>query len=138
MNTRKTLTFVLMDPPFESSRLATAMRLMSHAAKQGHNVNVFAYEGAVFLPLASQKAHPNAMHGHNEEEEAHPLSKDWIKILQHETTKHDSKFDWVNCGMCASERGVFECIPGIRVGSPADLVRFTESSDNVLVIPTRG
>lgn len=134
----KTFTFVLMDPPFESSRISTAMRMMSAAAEQGHNLQVFAYEGSVYLPFALQKAHPNAMHGRNEVEEQHPLSKDWIAALQRETEKHGARFEWINCGMCAAERGAIECIPGIKGGSPADLVRFTENSDNVIVIPTRG
>ncbi len=138
METRKTLTFVLMDPPFESSRISTAMRMMSSAVQQGHNVNVFAYEGAVFLPSSLQKAHPNTMHNHNEEEEEHPLTKDWILALQKETQRQGANFTWINCGMCAAERGALENIPGVRTGSPADLVKFTETSDNVIVIPTRG
>ena len=138
MNTRKTFTFVLMDPPFESSRLGTAMRMLSAAAQQGHNIHVFAYEGAVFVPSNLQKAHPNAMHKRDEMEEAHPLSKDWVKALQKETEKNGAVFDWVNCGMCASERGVSDCVAGIRTGSPVDLARFTEVSDNIIVIPTRG
>lgn len=134
----KTFTFVIMDPPFESSRLGTAMRLMSSAAKQGYNLNVFAYEGAVFVPSSLQKAHPNAMHERDEVQEAHPLSKDWVMALQVETTKHGAKLDWVNCGMCASERGAVDSIPGVRIGSPKDLARFIDESDNVIVIPTRG
>ena len=134
----KTLTFVLMDPPFESARVSTAMRMMDAAVEQGMNLNVFAYEGSVFLPFAHQKPHPNAMHGHDAAEEAHPLSKDWVAALQKAAEAKGTKLDWVNCGLCVSERGATDCIPGIRLGSPADLVKFTEVSDNVLVIPTRG
>ena len=49
MTDRKTLTFALMDPPFESARSTTALRLIDAALRRGHNVNVFAYEGAVHL-----------------------------------------------------------------------------------------
>ncbi len=138
MSMRKTFTFVLMDPPFETSRISTAMRMMSCAAEQGHSLQVFAYEGSVFLALAQQKAHANLVHGHNEQEESHPLTKDWIAALQRETEKQGAHFEWINCGLCAAERGALDYIPGVKTGSPADLVRFTESSDNVVVIPTRG
>ena len=36
----KTLTFALMDPPFENGRTTTALRLMDIAAKRGYNINV--------------------------------------------------------------------------------------------------
>ncbi|MEE9301772.1 MAG: DsrE family protein, partial [Alphaproteobacteria bacterium] len=47
---KKTLTFAIMDPPYESGRSTTAFRLIDIAAKRGYDVNVFAYEGAVCLP----------------------------------------------------------------------------------------
>ncbi|MFQ5981880.1 MAG: DsrE family protein, partial [Woeseiaceae bacterium] len=61
MGNSKTLTFALMDAPFENSRTTTAMRLMNIAASRGYNINVFAYEGAVLLPFARQAPHPNAV-----------------------------------------------------------------------------
>ena len=57
MKTRQDLTFALMDPPFESARSTTALRLIDLALRRGHDVNVFAYEGAVSLAFAGQKAH---------------------------------------------------------------------------------
>ena len=74
MTTRKTLTFVLMDPPFESARTTTALRLIDIAVRRGHNVNVFAYEGAVSLAFARQAPHANAVHGRDVAEEDHPLT----------------------------------------------------------------
>jgi len=41
------------------------------ALKKGHNVNVFAYEGAVALPLKTQAAHPNPVKGTTVEEQHH-------------------------------------------------------------------
>jgi hypothetical protein len=38
----KTLTFAVMDPPFETGRSTTLMRLLDIAVRRGHNVNVFA------------------------------------------------------------------------------------------------
>ena len=58
----KTLTFALMDPPFENARSTTALRLIDIAVRRGYNVNVFAYEGAVYLPFALAKRYPRAAH----------------------------------------------------------------------------
>ena len=48
-----------------------------------------------------------------------------------------TKLDWVNCGMCVDERGAGEAIAGVRRGSPADLLKMAQESDNTLVIGTR-
>jgi tRNA 2-thiouridine synthesizing protein D len=133
----KTLTFALMDPPYESANLTTAFRLLDLAARRGFNLNVFAYEGASALAFARQAPHPNPVHGKNLAEENHPTTKDQVAALLACAEKNGGKVDWVNCGMCVDERGVGEFVAGTRRGSPADLHAFTEASDNVLVIPTK-
>jgi tRNA 2-thiouridine synthesizing protein D len=137
MTRNKTFTFVLMDPPFESARSTTALRLIHAALSRGHLVNVFAYEGAVHLAFAQQQPHPNAVHGRNVEEEDHPLPREWIAALQAAAVTTGAQLEWVNCGLCVDERGVSEAIPGVRRGGPPDLARFIEQSDNTLVIPVR-
>ena len=131
------LTFVLNDPPYESARSTTALRLIDAALRKGRSVNVFAYEGAVALAFSKQAPHANAVHGRDVQQEDHPNPKDWIAALQALATEKGVTFDWVNCGLCVDERGVGEAISGTRRGSPADLLKFTESSVNTLVIPTR-
>lgn len=133
----KTLTFALMDPPYENPRSTTALRLIDCALRRGYNVNVFAYEGAVSLAFAKQAPHANAMHGRDVGQEDHPNPKDWIAALQKEAEKNGAKLDWVQCGLCVDERGASESIPGLRRGSPADLWKFAQESDNTLVIPTK-
>jgi tRNA 2-thiouridine synthesizing protein D len=59
---KKTLTFMLMDAPFENARTTTALRLIDIAARRGYDINVFAYEGAVYLPLAAQTRQRGARH----------------------------------------------------------------------------
>ena len=137
MADKKTLTFALMDGPFESARSTTAMRLMDIAARRGYDINVFAYEGAVYLPFAQQAGHPNAVHGRDVAEEDHPLPKDWITALMAEAAKNGGKIDWVNCGLCVDERGAGDSVEGVRRGTPGDFWKFAESSDNTLVIGTR-
>jgi tRNA 2-thiouridine synthesizing protein D len=133
---KKTLTFVLMDAPYEQARTVTALRLIDAALRRGHDVNVFCYEGAVSLSFAKQAPHGNAVHGRDAAEEDHPLPKDWIAALQ--AAGHGgARLTWTNCGLCVDERGVGEVGPGIGRGSPADLWKQAETSDNTLVIGTR-
>ena len=134
---KKTLTFVLMDAPYEQARSTTALRLIGIAARRGYDVNVFAYEGAVSLPSKKQRAHPNAVHGRDVDEEDHPLPHRWIAALMEEASHNGGKIDWVNCGLCVDERGAAEAIEGVRRGTPGDFWAFAEASDNTLVIPTR-
>ncbi len=103
MPEKKTLTFALMDAPYESARTTTALRLIDIAVRRGYAVNVFAYEGAVLLPFARQQPHPNAVHGRNVEEEHHLLTKDVVAALAAEATQNGGKLDWVNCGLCVDE-----------------------------------
>jgi len=134
---KKSLTFALMDAPFEQARTTTALRLIDLAVRRGYDVNVFAYEGAVGLPFAKQAPHANAVHGRTLEEEDHPLPRPWIAALMEEATKNGGKLDWVNCGLCVDERGASEAIEGVRRGSPGDLWAFAQASDNTLVIATK-
>lgn len=131
-----TLTFALMDPPYECARTTTALRLIEIALDRGFNVGVFAYEGAVYLPFAQQQAHPNAVHGRTVEEEDHPLPRLWIAALIDKARAAGLTLDWVNCGLCVDERGAHDAIEGVRRGSPADFWAMASASDNVLVIPT--
>lgn len=134
---KKSLTFVLMDAPYENARTVTALRLIDVAVRRGHDVTVFAYEGAVSLAFAKQAKHANAVHGHSVEEEDHPLPREWITALLETAEKTGSKVDWINCGLCVDERGVTEAVPGVRRGSPADLWKAAQASDNTLVIGAR-
>ena len=137
MTKQPPLTFVLMDAPFESDRTTTAFRLLDAALDQGHDVNVFAYEGAVALSFARQARHANTVHGRNADDEAHPLGREWVAALLNKTAGKGLKIDWANCGLCVDERGVAESIAGVRRGGPPDFWAMAEGSANTLVIPTR-
>ncbi len=137
MADKKTLTFALMDPPYENARSTTGLRLIDIAARRGYDVIVFAYEGAVCLPFALQKAHPNAVHGRDADEEDHPLPREWVAAVIKAAEAAGGKVDWINCGLCVDERGVGEAIDGVRRGTPADFWNAAVASDNTLVIPTR-
>jgi tRNA 2-thiouridine synthesizing protein D len=131
-----TFAVALMDPPYESENLTTAFRILSVMAQRGHNINLFAYEGASGLAFKRQAPHANPVHGKNAAEENHPTTKDQVTALLALAAQNGGKVDWVNCGMCVDERGVGEFAAGRR-GSPADFHAFCEASDNVLTIPTK-
>jgi sulfur relay (sulfurtransferase) complex TusBCD TusD component (DsrE family) len=131
------LTFLIMDGPYENERTVTAFRLVDSALKKGHDVTVFAYEGAVSLTFAKQAPHANAVHGRDLAQEDHPLPKDWTAALLKTAQENGRKLEWVNCGLCVDERGVGEAIPGAKRGSPGDFWKAAEASQNALVIATR-
>jgi tRNA 2-thiouridine synthesizing protein D len=137
MSDKKRLTLCLMDAPFEQARTVTALRLIEAAIARGHDVTVFAYEGAVALPFARQKQHANAVHGCSVEEEDHPLPREWIAALLESARAKGVKLDWINCGLCVDERGVEETTDGCRRGSPADFWNASRDSASTLVVPTR-
>ena len=132
----KTFTVALMDAPFESSRTASAMRVIDAALERGININVFAYEGAVLLPFRHQQPPANAVHGKDIDAEDHPLPREWIAALIAKAARTGATFDWVNCGLCVDERGAGDAIDGIRRGSPADFWKMASESDATLVVAT--
>ena len=135
--TRRSITFVLNDPPYESARSTTALRLIQAALRRGLDVHVFAYEGAVALPFLRQQPHGNPVHGRDLTAENHPTTKDWVAGLFAEARQRAVALEWINCGLCVDERGVAESVTGVRRGGPPDLAELVETSTNLLVIPTR-
>ena len=134
--TEKTLTIALMDPPYESANTMTALRIIAAALAKGIRVNVFAYEGAVCLPLKDQAPHANPVRGTTVEEEDHPTTKKFVGALL-EVGGEEPLLTWVSCGLCVDERGAANAIEGVRRGSPADFLKMAEASANTLVIPTK-
>ncbi len=132
-----TLTFLLMDAPFEQTRTATAFRLIDATLRRGLGARVFAYEGAVSLSMTTQKPHANAVHGRTLEEEAHPTPHIWVNALTELAKERGAPFEWVNCGLCVDERGASDVVAGVRRGSPADFWKMNLESANTLVIATR-
>jgi tRNA 2-thiouridine synthesizing protein D len=134
--TEKRLTLALMNPPFESANSTTAFRLISAALQKGIHVNVFAYEGAVYLPLKDQAPHANPVKGTSVEEEEHPTTRSFIESLL-ETGGGTPLLTWINCGLCVDERGAGNSVEGVKRGSPADFFKMAAESTNTLVIPVK-
>ena len=137
MATGKSVTIAIMDAPYESASSTTALRIVNAALEQGHNVNVFAYEGAVSLTIRGQQPHANPVKGTTVEEEQHPTTKDWIASLFRLANKKGVRLDWINCGLCVDERGAGDWIEGPRRGGPKDFLEVSQASQATLVIPTK-
>ena len=134
--TERTLTLALMDPPYESANSTTAMRIISAALQKGIHVNVFAYEGAVCLPLKDQTPHANPVKGTTVEQEEHPTTRAFITSLL-QIGDVSPLLNWVSCGLCVDERGAGNVVDGVKRGSPADFFKMAQESTNTLVIPTK-
>ena len=134
--TEKKLTLALMDPPYESANSTTALRIISAALQKGIQVNVFAYEGAVCLPLNDQAPHANPVKGTTLEQEEHPTTRAFVSSLL-AIGNDQPLLTWVNCGLCVDERGAGNSVPGVKRGSPADFFKMAQESTNTLVIPTK-
>jgi len=135
MNERR-LSLALMDPPYESANSTTALRIITAALEKGIDVNVFAYEGAVCLPLKDQTPHANPVKGTSVEDEEHPTTKAFVSSLL-AMGQDKPRLTWVNCGLCVDERGATNVVDGVKRGSPADFFKMASESTNTLVIPTK-
>ena len=134
--TEKKLTLALMNPPYESANSTTAFRIISAALKNGIDVNVFAYEGAVCLASKDQAPHANPVKGTTVEAEEHPTTKAFVSSLL-KMGNGAPLLTWVNCGLCVDERGATNSVDGVKRGSPADFLKMAQESTNTLVIPTK-
>lgn len=134
---KKVITFAFMDPPYESARTSFFFRMLQEVILAGHHVYVFAYEGATSLSCAQQRPHANVIHGRDARDEDHPLPSQWVVRLRELAECKGSDFAWVNCGLCADERGVIDVVDGVKRGSPEDFYNMLAASDNALVIGTR-
>ena len=121
-----TFAVALMDPPYESENLTTAFRILGVMAQRGHNINLFAYEGASGLAFTRQTPHPNPVHGKNVAEENHPTTKDQVVALLALAEKNGGKIDWVNCGLCVDECPVTAIFP--QEDLPSEWAAFIEKN----------
>ena len=133
----KSLNILIMDPPYESSNTMTAFRIIESALKKGHEVRVFAFEGAVSLTFADQKGHPNPVKGTSADEEKHPLTKNFVAGLFKAARDSGAELSWINCGFCTDERGAGKWDDGPTRGGPPQFAMAFNECDKTLVIATK-
>ena len=116
-----TITVIIGESPYSRERIYSMLRFTLAALSEGHRVNLFAFEDALFAAKKGQKPpeFPGTMDEHMPNCEV--LLKSAIR--QGVVVKL--------CGVCAAERGVAapELIDGVEIGSMRDLVQWVLESD---------
>ena len=74
---------------------------------------------------------------HEDPMQTHAGPHEWVEAIMAAGEKAGGKVDWINCGLCVDERGVHETVEGARRGTPGDFWKWSDASDNTLVIPTK-
>lgn len=132
-----TITLGLMNPPLESENICTAFRLIDAALRKGHNVHVFAYEGAVGLTSMGLARHADPVTGASIEEMDHPTTREWVESLHELARVKGVTLTWTNCGLCIEERGLGAQLAGTAMGTPRDMIDLADASDGFLFIATK-
>jgi tRNA 2-thiouridine synthesizing protein D len=138
MTSGKTIMVTIMDIPYESADSTTALHIIHAALKEGHNVRVFAMEGAANLTNTHQPP-VNSIKETSVEEERQTATKDRAASLFQLAKQQGVKLDWVNCGLCVDDREAGDSPEGLRPVGPKDLVDASLGSDATMVIlvPTK-
>jgi len=118
-----TLTVVVGEPPYGAERVYSALRFAMVALHEGHKVNFFILEDAVFLAKKGQKP-PEMPVGSDRMPNCEELLK--AAIQSGMTVKA--------CGVCSAERGLTqgEVIEGVQIAGMKDLVDWVVESDKTL------
>jgi tRNA 2-thiouridine synthesizing protein D len=139
MTSGKTLMVAIMDIPYESADSTTALHIIHAALEEGHNVRVFAMEGAVNLTAKTPRPPANSVKETSGEEEQQTATKDRAASLFQLAKQRGVKLDWVNCGFCVDDKEAGDSPEGLQTVGPEDLVDASVASDATMVIlvPTK-
>jgi len=120
-----TITVAVGDPPYGRQRVYTALRFSLVALHEGHQVNLFLFEDAVFAAKRGQKP-PEMPVG----ETGMPSCEELLAAAIQEglTVK--------TCRVCSLERGFRpeEMMEGVESASMADLVDWVVQSDKTIFL----
>ncbi len=119
-------TFVVTvgDPVYGKERVFTALRFTLAALAEGHSINLFLFEDAIWATKKGQKPpeFPGILEGSmpNCEELIKAALKDGASIKV--------------CGVCSKERALIseEIIERVQIGSMRDLIEWAERADKVI------
>ena len=132
--------FAIMDIPYELADSTTVLHIIHAALEEGHNVRVFAMEGAVNLTAKTSQPPANSVKETSGEEEQQTATKDRAAASLFQFAKRRGvKLDWVNCGFCVDDKEAGDSPEGLQTVGPEDLVDASLASDATMVIlvPTR-
>jgi tRNA 2-thiouridine synthesizing protein D len=139
MTSRRTLVVTIMDFPYESADPTTALHIIREALMEGHNVKVFAYEGAINFTRKTQQFSDSRVKEASVEEKRQTAANDQMASLFQMAKQRGVKLDWLNCRLCVDNREARDSPEGLRNVGPRDLVNASLESDATMVvlIPTK-
>ncbi len=119
-----TITVLIGDPPYGTQRVYTALRFAITALREGHQVNMFAFEDALFTAKANQS--PHEFPGVREQ-----LMPN-CELLLRAAIGLGARVKL--CGVCAAERGIdpAELIDGVEIAAMRDMVGWVVESDRTV------
>jgi len=119
-----TITVITGEPPYGRERVYSALRFSLAALSEGHRVNMFIFEDAVWAAKKGQAPpeFPGALDEHM------PNCEELIKAVLRQGGKIKA------CGVCSTERALRqeELISGVEIASMKDLVSWVLESDKVV------
>jgi len=118
-----TITVAVGDPPYGKQRVYTALRFSLVALHEGHQVNLFLFEDAVFAAKRGQKP-PEMPIG----EAGMPNCEQLLGAAMQEGLTVKA------CRVCSAERGLRaeEMVAGVESASMLDLVNWVVQSDSTV------
>jgi uncharacterized protein involved in oxidation of intracellular sulfur len=117
------ITVAVGDPPYGKERVYTALRFSLVALHEGHQVNLFLFEDAVFAAKRGQRP-PEMPVG----DAGMPNCEELLRASIQEGLKVKA------CRVCTAERGLSqdEVVEDVEAGSMADLVGWVVNSDKTV------
>lgn len=117
------ITVAVGDPPYGKERVYTALRFSLVALHEGHQVNFFLFEDAVFAAKRGQRP-PEMPVG----DAGMPNCEELLRASIQEGLKVKA------CRVCSAERGLSqeEVVEDVETGSMADLVDWVVNSDKTV------
>jgi len=118
-----TITVAVGDPPYGKQRVYTALRFSLVALHEGHQVNLFLFEDAVFAAKRGQKP-PEMPVG----DAGMPNCEQLLAAAMQEGLTVKA------CRVCSAERGLRaeEMVAGVESASMLDLVNWVVQSDRTV------
>lgn len=119
-----TITVVVGEPVYGKERVYTTLRFVLAALGQGHKVNLFIFEDALFAAKKGQNPpeFPGVLDEHM------PNCEELVKAIIRQGAKVKV------CGVCASERATTqeELIEGVEIAGMPALVEWVVESDKIV------
>lgn len=119
-----TMTIILGEPPYGRERAYLTMRFILSAMHERHDVNLFLFEEAIYLPQKEQESAETPADLDEKLSNCKNLMKSAIEMGANVKV----------CGVCARERALSQedLIEGATIGAMQDLIRWIMEADKVV------